>query len=120
MHQKLAIIGYVGRKPELQYTQAGVAVTSINVAVNKSWVDEDGVKQERTTWFRVSAWRRLAEVVAQYVDKGSLVHVVADDIQTSLWKGDDGEMHATLECTAKEINFLNRVGETPPAQELPI
>lgn len=122
MHQQLSIIGYVGRKPELRYTQAGVAVTSINIAVNKKWTAEDGTKSERTTWFRVSCWRRTAEVVAQYVDKGSLVHVLADDVKASTWTGDDGEVHATIEANAQSVNFLStsRTGETSQRDELPI
>lgn len=122
MHQQLSITGYVGRKPELKYTQAGVAVTNINVAVNKKWSDEAGVKHEKTTWFRVSCWRRTAEVVAQYIDKGSLVQVLGDDVQASTWEDDQGNIHATIEVTAKNVIFLstNRTGETEPAADIPI
>lgn len=122
MHQQLNLTGYVGRKPELKYTQTGVAVCNINVAVNKKWTDETGVKHEKTTWFRVACWRRQAEVVAQYVNKGDLVQVLGDDVKASTWEDNQGNVQATIECTAQSVIFLstNRTGETEPANDIPI
>lgn len=107
MHQQLSIIGNVGRDPELRYTQQGVAVTSINVAVNKKWKNDAGEQQEQTTWFRVSCWRRTAEVVAEYVKRGSLVHIIADDVKANVYTDREGNARASLDCTAQTVTFLN-------------
>lgn len=118
MHAQLTIIGNVGRTPELRYTNDGIAVTSINVAVNKKWTNADNEKQEKTTWYRVSCWRRTAEVVAQYVKKGNLVHVIADDLKATAYTDDAGNVRASLDCTAQTVTFLSspRTDETPPAK----
>ena len=65
MYQQITLIGNLGRDPEMRYTPSGVAVTSFSVAVNRSWTGQDGQRQDKTTWFRVSAWRRQAETCNQ-------------------------------------------------------
>ena len=61
MFQQLIAVGNLGRDPELRYTPNGVPVTSFSVAVNRRWTSSDGTPGEETTWFRVSAWRKLGE-----------------------------------------------------------
>ena len=70
MYQQIVLIGNLGNDPELRYTPSGVPVASFDLAVKKSWTDAEGGKQEKTTWFRVTAWRKLAEIAAQYLAKG--------------------------------------------------
>ena len=107
-YQYTMIIGNVGRDPELRYTQSGTAVCDFSVAVNRRWNDRTTNEPvEKTTWFRVSAWRNLAETANQYVRKGMLV-MVAGEIDASAYTGKDGQPHATLELTAREIRFLSR------------
>ncbi len=106
MYQTTTIIGYLGSDPEMRYTPSGVPVTSFGVAVNRKWTDKDGETQERTTWFRVTAWRKLAETCAQHLRKGRLV-MVEGDIDASAWTGQDGKPRATLELTAKTVKFLS-------------
>ena len=67
MYSSTTLIGNLGTDPEMRYTPAGVAVASFNLAVNREWNDQDGVKQTKTTWFRVTSWRKQAEVVSQYL-----------------------------------------------------
>ena len=73
---KVILVGNLGGKPELKYGASGNAVTNLSVATSDSWTDKNtGQKQERTEWHRVSLFGKLAEVAAQYTDKGSKVYV---------------------------------------------
>jgi single-strand DNA-binding protein len=110
-YQYTIIIGNVGRDPEMRYTQSGVAVADFSVAVSRRWTDRNSNEQrEKTTWFRVSAWRGLAETVNQYVHKGMQV-MVTGEVDASAYAGQDGTPRATLEITARDIQFLGRRGE---------
>lgn len=111
-YQYTVIIGNVGRDPELRYTQSGVAVCDFSVAVNRTWTDRNtNERREHTTWFRVSAWRGLAETANQYVHKGMQI-MVAGRVEASAFIGQDGEARASLDLTAQDIQFLGRRGET--------
>lgn len=111
-YQKIIIQGNVGQDPELQYTKDGIAVCTISVAVNKKWTNAAGEKEERTRWYRVTCWRRLAEVVCQYVKKGSSVLVEADDIAASPYLNREGEARASLDINARDVQFLSPSGGT--------
>ena len=113
MHQTTIIIGNVGRDPELRFTPSGVPVCSFSVATSRSWTDADGVKQERTTWFRVTAWRKLAEICNQYLAKGRQV-MVEGEVDVSAWIN-DGEARATLELTARTVKFLGKRDDGIPS-----
>ena len=75
MYQKVTIIGNLGRDPEMRYTPSGQAVTSFNVATNRTYTGSDGQKVKETTWFRVSAWGKQAEICNNYLHKGSKVFI---------------------------------------------
>ena len=73
---KVILVGNLGAKPEIKYAANGNAVVNLSVATSDSWTDKStGQKQERTEWHRVSLFGKLAEVAAQYTDKGSKVYV---------------------------------------------
>lgn len=105
MFQRVEIIGYLGRDPEMRYTPGGAAVCSFSVATSQRWNDAAGVKQERTTWFRVTAWNKLAETCNQYLLKGRLVFVEGT-IAAHGWQGQDGALMASLDLTARNVKFL--------------
>lgn len=105
MYQYTVIVGNVGRDPELRYTPSGAAVCDFSVAVNRRWSGQDGQLNEKTTWFRVTCWNRLAETVNQYVTKGRQV-LVTGEVDASAWINNDGEAAATLELTARDVKFL--------------
>jgi single-strand DNA-binding protein len=110
-YQYIIIIGNVGRDPELRYTQSGVAVCGFSVAVNRTWTDRTtNERREETTWFRVSAWRGLAETVNQYVYKGMQI-MVAGRVAADAYLGQDGQPRASLELTALDVQFLGQRGE---------
>ncbi len=111
MYQKVVIVGYLGTDPEMRFTPSGIPVTSFRVAVNRRWTSGDGQLQEKTTWFRVTAWRKLAEQCNQYLSKGRLV-LVEGDVDVSAWLDSEGNPRATLELTARNVRFLGgRQGE---------
>ena len=78
MYEKHVIMGNLGREPEMRYTPAGVPVADFSVAVNKRYTNKDGERVEKTTWYKVTCWRKLAETSAQYLKKGRTVIVEGD------------------------------------------
>ena len=81
---KVMIIGYVGRKPEMRYTPSGRPVTSFSVATTRGWVAPDGKQREETDWFNVVSWGNLAEVCKQHLTKDERVYVEGR-LQTRVW-----------------------------------
>jgi len=106
MYQKTIIIGRLGREPEMRYIESGKAVTSFSVATDRSWTDANGQKQERTVWFRVSAWGKLGEICNQYLAKGRQVMVEGELTEPRPYQAKDGEWRASLDLTAREVKFL--------------
>jgi single-strand DNA-binding protein len=120
MYQSVTVIGHLGRDPEMRYTSSGVAVTSFSVATSRKWTDAAGAAQEKTTWFRVSAWRKLGETCNQYLHKGQLVMVEGEIDASAYTPKDGGEPRASLELTARTVKFLSRgeaQQEAAPADE---
>ena len=112
MYQQITLIANLGRDPEMRYTPSGVAVTSFSVAVNRSWTGQDGQRQDKTTWFRVTAWRGLAETCNQYLTKGQKVLVVGEMEEPNTWTDREGNTRASLEVTARTVRFLNTRAES--------
>ena len=109
--QQTQIIGRLTADPELKYSSSGVAICNFTVAVNRTWTDRtSGERHEEVTFFRVAAWRGLAETANQYLSKGRQVFV-AGRIEASAYMGKDGQPRASLELTATELQFLGRRGE---------
>lgn len=113
MYHKVTVIGNLGGDPELRYMQDGTPVASFSVATNRKWKNKDGSPGEETVWFRVSVWRRMAEVCNQYLSKGKQVYVegrLTPDKETGgprVWSGNDGAPRASYEITATEVKFLS-------------
>lgn len=105
---KVFLIGRLGAKPELRYTQSGQAVCNFNMATTDSWGSGDE-RQERTEWHRVVVWARQAENVAKYLDKGSLAFIEGR-LQTRKWTDRDGQNRYTTEVVARDVRFLDRKG----------
>jgi single-strand DNA-binding protein len=110
MYQKTIVVGHLGRDPEMRYTPAGVPVTSFSVATTRKWTNANGEPQEKTTWFRVTCWRKLAESAAQYLKKGQAV-LVEGDIDASAWTDKEGNPRASLELNAVNWRFMGGRGE---------
>ena len=103
---KVLLIGNVGKDPEVRYTQAGKAVANFTLATKESWVGNDGKKQERTEWHRCVAWEKIAEVIGEYVQKGSRVHLEGS-IQTREWTNKENVKQYTTEIVVQKVIFLD-------------
>lgn len=111
MYQQIMLIGNLGNDPEMRYTPSGVAVASFSLAVNRSWTGQDGQRQDKTTWFRVSVWNKQAETVTQYLSKGRLVMVVGEVEDARVFTDRDGNARASLEVKALNVRFLGQRGD---------
>lgn len=109
---KIIIVGNLGRDPELRYTPQGIPVCSFSVATNERRKDAAGEFQDRTTWFRVTTWRRLAELAHQYLKKGSLVYIEGR-LSVSEFTARDGTTRSSLEVQATDMRFLDRRAPEP-------
>jgi single-strand DNA-binding protein len=100
----------------MRYTPDGTPVTTLSVATNRKWNNPDGSQGEETIWFRVSAWRRLAETCNQYLSKGQMVLVegiITPDRATGgprIWTRQDGTAGASYEVRAFTVKFLGNRG----------
>jgi single-strand DNA-binding protein len=106
--QQMTLVGNLGNDPEMRYTPSGVPVTSFSLAVNRTWTNQEGQKQEKTIWFKVTAWRKLAETVSQYATKGQQVLVVGELEEPRTFTDRDGNMRVSLDVTAQTVRFLGR------------
>ncbi|MBS1213643.1 MAG: ssb, partial [Proteobacteria bacterium] len=96
--------------PEVRYMPSGGAVTSIRVATSETWKDQQtGQQQERTEWHRVVFYRRLAEIAAEYLKKGSKVYIEGS-LRTSQYEK-NGEKRYSTDIIANEMQMLDRAGE---------
>ncbi len=104
------IIGRLGKDPELRYTQSGSPVCSLNVATDESYTDKEGNRQERVEWHRITAFQRTAENCANFLAKGSLIHI-SGSLTTRKWQDQQGQDRFTTEIKADRVQFLDRKGD---------
>lgn len=111
MYHRVVIAGYLGRDPEMRYTPDGTPVTNFSVATTEKWTGKDSQQQERTIWWRVTAWRRQAEICNQYLSKGRPVLVEGrirpdENGNPRVFTRNDGTPGASYEVTADVVKFL--------------
>ncbi|WP_428610393.1 single-stranded DNA-binding protein [Sedimenticola sp.] len=107
---KVILIGNVGKDPDVRYMPNGNAVANVTLATSESWKDKNsGETQERTEWHRVVFFRRLAEIVGEYVKKGSKIYVEGR-LQTRKWQDQSGQDRYTTEIVADEMQMLDSRG----------
>ena len=103
---KVILIGNLGNDPDIRYTASGAAVANISLATAETWRDKDsGEQQERTEWHRVVFFGRLAEIVGEYLRKGSQIYVEGR-LQTRKWQDKEGNDRYTTEIVANEMQML--------------
>ena len=109
---KLAIIGSLGRDPELRSTPNGIPVCTFSVGVTRRKSNET---EPQTDWFKVTAWRQLGENCNRYLTKGKKVFV-SGPVSVSTYTAKDGTTRASMEITAEDVEFLSPAtvgGEQP-------
>jgi single-strand DNA-binding protein len=106
---KIILIGNLGQDPELRYTSSGVAVASFSMATSESWKDQDGNVQEKTQWHKLVTWRKLAEIVGEYLKKGSKVYVEGR-IQYRSYDDKNGVKRDITEIVVDQLLMLDSKG----------
>ena len=115
---KAIILGNVGQDPEVRHTKNGTAVCNFSIATNKSWKTQDGQKQDKTSWHRVTAWGKVAEIAGQYVKKGSQVYVEGE-LDYGSFTNKDGVEVPTCEIVIQSLQLLSRPDSKPAAKPKP-
>lgn len=113
---KLTIIGNLTRDPELCTTGSGLTVCNFTVAVNSRNPGEN--REKSAQYFRVTVWRKLGEVCAQYLAKGRKVAIVGP-VSVSTYQANDGSTRAQLEINAEDVEFLSSQFENNGQQAAP-
>jgi single-strand DNA-binding protein len=106
---KIAIVGYLGRDPELRYTPQGTAVCNLSVATTEKRKDSAGELHEITTWFQVAFFGRQAEVITERLSKGSHVWLEGS-LSLNQWTDKEGATRGSLEVRGSDIRFLSPAG----------
>lgn len=111
---KVQIIGRLTRDPEMRTIPSGENVATFSVATGFQWKDAQGTRQERTEFHNVVAWRRLAEIVGQYLKKGSKVYIEGR-LQTRSWDDQNGVKKYRTEIVADNMIMLDSKGASSGA-----
>lgn len=101
---KAFIAGNLTRDPELRQTTGGQAVCSFGVATNRFYTDSSGQKQKQAEFHNIVAWGRQAEIVNQYLKRGSLV-LIEGRLQTRSWQDQQGAKHWKTEIIAERLQL---------------
>jgi len=108
---KITIVGYLGKDPELRYTPQGIAVCNVSVATTEKRKDpRTGEPQDITTWFKVTLWRRQAEIANQYLSKGKQVYIEGR-LRQEEYTDRDGARRTSLSVDATDMHFLGTKGD---------
>jgi len=107
---KVILVGNLGKDPEIKYTASGGAIANLTIATSDSWNDKQtGEKVEKTEWHRVVAFQRLAEIMGEYLKKGSQVYIEGK-LQTRKWQDQSGQDRYTTEVVASDMQMLGGRG----------
>src|SRR5262245_61628876 len=108
---KIMIVGYLGRDPELRYTPQGTALCKLSVATTERKKNDIGEAEEHTTWFRITVWGRQAELASEYLAKGRQVYLEGR-LRLEEYTDREGNQCTSLEVNATDIQFIGSRGET--------
>lgn len=100
------LIGHLGEDPDIRYTNNGTMVANFSMATNRP-VKNGDKWEERPDWHKIVAWKRLAEVCDQYLEKGSFVFVEGR-LQTRSWTDSNERKNFVTEVCAQNIQMLGR------------
>lgn len=101
---KVFVLGNLTRDPELRQTPTGQTVCSFSIATNRRFTDKSGQKQEQVEYHNIVAWGRQAEIINQYLHKGSSI-LVEGRLQTRSWQDQQGTKHWKTEIVAEQIQL---------------
>lgn len=107
---KVILVGRLTQDVELRHTQSNVPVCDLDLAINRKWKDRNGAQQEDTVFVNVTFWARLAELAAEYLEKGREVYVEGR-LQLDRWQdAQTGQNRQKLKVVAENMQFLGGPG----------
>lgn len=106
---KVMLIGRLTQDPEVRTIPSGQNVATFSIATNLIWTDQQGQKQEKVEYHNIVAWRKLAEICGQYLQKGKKVYLEGR-LQTRQWEGQDGVKRNRTEIIADNMIMLDSAG----------
>jgi len=108
---KVILVGHLGKDPEVKYTPSGTPVAKFSLATNERFKDKDGNWQDRTEWHNIVAWQRTAEIVGEYLKKGSQVYIEGR-LKTDSWDDKEtGQKKYRTEIVVNDLVLLGGRGE---------
>jgi single-strand DNA-binding protein len=102
---KVILVGNLGADPEVRYASSGAAVVNFRIATSENWTNKEGGKETRTEWHRIVAFGKLAEICAEYLNKGKQVYVEGR-LQSRSWEDKEGNKKWTTEIVANNVVML--------------
>jgi single-strand DNA-binding protein len=107
---KVILVGNLGADPEVRYASSGAAVVNFRIATSENWTNKEGGKETRTEWHRIVAFGKLAEICAEYLNKGKQVYVEGR-LQSRSWEDKEGNKKWTTEIVANNVVMLGGGGD---------
>ena len=108
---RVQLIGYLGKDPELRLTSTGKKVTNFTLAITQRW-KAGGESKEQTEWVNIEVWGRLSEITQEYIHKGSLIYVEGR-LKTDKYE-EKGETRYFTKVVAISLQMLDRKGSDEP------
>lgn len=119
---KAILLGRLGKDPDMRYTPAGKGVCTFTIATSDKWVGEDGQKKESTVWHNIVAWGKPAEVIKEYMTKGSQIFIEGR-IANRSYEDKDGNKKYVSEVVVQSFQFVGdraKDDKSEPQPELPL
>jgi single-strand DNA-binding protein len=109
-YNRVILLGNLTRDPELRYLQSGMAVTDVGLAVNERRKNANGEWVDETTFVDVTVWGRTAEVMSEYLTKGSPI-LIEGRLKLDTWEGQDGQKRSKLKVTCDRMQMVGPKGQ---------
>ena len=109
---KVILVGNLGADPDVRYSSTGSAVVNFRIATSENWTNKEGGKETRTEWHRIVAFGKLAEICAEYLNKGKQVYIEGR-LQSRSWEDKEGNKKWTTEVVANNVVMLGGAGDQP-------
>lgn len=111
----VVLAGNLVRDPELRYTPNGAAVCDFSLAINRRWKDAGGNPKEEVSFFDCTAWAKTADLVSQYLRKGSAA-LVEGELRQERWEDDrTGQSRSRVKVNVGRVTFLGRKADGAPS-----
>jgi single-strand DNA-binding protein len=107
---KVILVGNLGADPDVRYSSTGSAVVNFRIATSENWTNKEGGKETKTEWHRIVAFGKLAEICAEYLNKGKQVYIEGR-LQSRSWEDKEGNKKWTTEVVANNVVMLGTASE---------